>query len=337
MAINEHKQTVHEFSTAVREMRSDDVESALAEYVHDDVEWHGPAPIDRLDGRSAVATEFWQPLLTSFPDLQKNDYILFADEFEGGEWVCATGNLVGTFEEDWLDIPATGHATWLRYGEFHRFEDGRIAETRTIVDVLDVLRQAGYRLVPALAPEVVIPGPTTQDGVLLDEQDEEASRETMELVEGMLFDGLNSYEERGLENMGMEEYWHEDFAWYGPAGIGSTRGIDGFQEFHQGPFLEAFPDREVGHHDARLAEGNYCASTGWPAVVGTHLGDGWLGLPATGKEADMRVIDVWRRESDLLAENWVFIDMIDLLRQLGVDVFERLRTNPQSMRWTGSP
>jgi hypothetical protein len=46
----------------------------------------------------------------------------------------------------------------------------------------------------------------------------------------------------------------------------------------------------------------------------------------------MRVMDVWRREGDLLAENWVFIDMIDLLDQLGVDVFERLRTNPQSVR-----
>ncbi|MFB6252965.1 MAG: ester cyclase, partial [Halobellus sp.] len=220
---------------------------------------------------------------------------------------------------------------------FHRFEGDRIAETRILIDVLDVLRQVGYRFVPSLAPEIVIPGPATQDGILLDEQDDAASAKTMELVEGMLFDGLNSYDEHGLENMGMEEYWHEDFIWYGPAGIGSTRGIDGFQEFHQNPFLQAFPDREVGHHDCRIAEGIYCASTGWPAVVGTHLGDGWLGLPSTGNAVDMRVIDVWRREGDLLAENWVFIDMIDLLQQMGVDVFERLRNNPESIQWTGTP
>ncbi|WP_256421201.1 ester cyclase [Halobellus rarus] len=333
----ENKQSVHEFSSRVHETTADGIEDLLAEYVDEDVEWHGPAPIDELAGRAELVEEFWRPLLRAFPDLEKNDYVLFAGEFEGDEWVCATGNLVGTFENDWLDIPATGHATWLRYGEFHRFENGKIAETRTIVDVLDVLRQAGYQFVPSLAPEVIIPGPTSQNGVLLEPQDEEDSRQTMELVEGMLFDGLNSYEEQGLENMGMEQYWHEDFMWYGPAGIGSTRGIDGFQEFHQNPFLEAFPDREVGHHDARLAEGNYCASTGWPAVVGTHLGDGWLGLPATGNSTDMRVIDVWRREGDLLAENWVFIDMIDLLDQLGVDVFERLRENPRSVRRSSAP
>jgi hypothetical protein len=51
----------------------------------------------------------------------------------------------------------------------------------------------------------------------------------------------------------------------------------------------------------------------------------------------MRIIDVWRREGEKLAENWVFIDMIDLLDQIGVDVFERLREHPESARWAGAP
>jgi predicted ester cyclase len=325
---SKRKQLVDELSQQIHGASADGVGELLAEYYHDDATWHGPTPIDERHGVDALAEAYWGPLLTSFPDLEKNDYILFAGEFEGGEWVCATGNLVGTFEEDWLDIPATGHATWLRYGEFHRFEDGKIAETRHLVDVLDVLRQAGYEFFPALAPEVVIPGPTTQDGVLLDEQDEQASAKTLQLVEDMI-DGLHTYEEEGLDGMGMERFWHEDFMWYGPAGTGTTRGIDGFQDFHQGPFLEAFPDREGGDHVARFAEGNYCASTGWPSVEATHLGDGWMGLPATDGPVEMRVMDFWRREGDRLAENWVFIDKIDLLSQMGVDVFERLRSDQQ--------
>jgi predicted ester cyclase len=239
---------------------------------------------------------------------------------------------VGTFENEWLDVPATGHATWLRYGEFHRFENGRIVETRLIIDVLDVLRQAGYRLLPALAPEVVIPGPTTQDGVILRPRDESASQKTLSLVEDMLFDWLHSIEEYSPEGSGAAEYWHEDFMWYGPAGTGTTRGIDGFLDHHQGPFDEVFPDFQGGNHVARFAEGNYCASTGWPSLTATHTGDGWLGLPATGESIGMRIIDVWRREGDRLAENWVFIDMVDLLGQLGIDVFDRLREHPQSLR-----
>jgi predicted ester cyclase len=324
----EHKRLIHDFSDAVHGTTPDDVGDLLAGYYHEDAAWHGPAPIDALDGRDAVATGFWEPLLRAFPDLEKNDYLLFAGAFEGSEWACATGNLVGTFEEEWLGIPATGHATWLRYGEFHRLVDGKIAETRLLVDVLDLLRQAGFEFFPALAPEIVIPGPTTRDGVLLDERDADESAKTLQLVEDMI-DGLHTYEEEGLDGMGMEEYWHEEFMWYGPAGTGTTRGIDGFQDFHQGPFLEAFPDRRGGDHVARFAEGRYCASTGWPSVTATHLGDGWLGLPATGESVGMRVMDFWRREGDRLAENWVFIDTIDLLDQLGVDVFGRVRNDQQ--------
>jgi len=324
----ERKRLVHEFSQEMHGATAESVGGVLADYYHDDVDWHGPAPVDALQGVEAVADGYWVPLLEAFPDLERNDYILFAGEFEGGEWVCASGNLVGTFENDWLGIPATGHATWLRYGEFHRVVDGRIAETRLLVDVLDVMRQAGYRFFPALGPEVVAPGPATRDGVLLDEQDDAESATTLQLVEEMI-DGLHDYEEKGLDGMGMERFWHEDFTWYGPAGTGTTRGIDGFQDYHQGPFLEAFPDRRGGNHVARFAEGTYCASTGWPSVEATHLGDGWMGLPATDESVGMRVMDFWRREDDLLAENWVFIDTVDLLDQLGVDVFDRLRNDQQ--------
>ncbi|MFD1600149.1 ester cyclase [Halobellus rarus] len=325
---SERKRLVHEFSQEIHDATAENVGDLLADYYHADAEWHGPEPINAVEGTDAIADAYWVPLLESFPDLEKNDYILFAGEFNGGEWVCATGNLVGTFENDWLDIPATGHATWLRYGEFHRVVDGQIAETRLLVDMLDVMRQAGYQFAPALAPEVVIPGPMTQDGVLLDEQDDEESEKTLQVVEGMI-DGLHDYEEEGLDGMGLEKFWHEDFMWYGPAGTGTTRGIDGFQEYHQAPFLEAFPDREGGDHVARFAEGNYCASTGWPSVRATHLGDGWMGLPATEEPVEMRVMDFWRREGERLAENWVFIDKIDLLQQMGVDVFDRLRDDRQ--------
>ena len=60
------------------------------------------------------------------------------------------------------------------------------------------------------------------------------------------------------------------------------------------------------------------------SVVATH----WvrfLAMPPTGKPVGMRVMDFYRTEGGLIAENWVPIDMIDLLSQLGVDVFERVR------------
>jgi predicted SnoaL-like aldol condensation-catalyzing enzyme len=37
-------------------------------------------------------------------------------------------------------------------------------------------------------------------------------------------------------------------------------------------------------------------------------------------------MDFWRREDDKLKENWVMIDMIDVLEQFNIDVFQLLKT-----------
>jgi hypothetical protein len=37
----------------------------------------------------------------------------------------------------------------------------------------------------------------------------------------------------------------------------------------------------------------------------------------------MRVIDIYRRQGDKLAENWVFIDLPHWLIQQGVDILKR--------------
>jgi hypothetical protein len=40
--------------------------------------------------------------------------------------------------------------------------------------------------------------------------------------------------------------------------------------------------------------------------------------------AEMRIVDLYRREGDLLAENWIFIDHLHFLNQLGYDVLGRM-------------
>ena len=41
--------------------------------------------------------------------------------------------------------------------------------------------------------------------------------------------------------------------------------------------------------------------------------------------ADMQVVDIYRREGDKIAENWVIIDIPYWLNQLGIDVFDCIR------------
>ena len=55
----------------------------------------------------------------------------------------------------------------------------------------------------------------------------------------------------------------------------------------------------------------------WADLTNRATG-GLMGLPSSNT-ADMRVVDVYRRYGDKLVENWVMIDHVEVLRQLGVD------------------
>jgi hypothetical protein len=39
----------------------------------------------------------------------------------------------------------------------------------------------------------------------------------------------------------------------------------------------------------------------------------------------MRIVDVYRRDGDKLAENWVLMDIPWYLKMQGLDIFERMR------------
>ena len=81
-------------------------------------------------------------------------------------------------------------------------------------------------------------------------------------------------------------------------------------------FRAAFPDL-VFKVEEVIGEGDRLASRGtWR---GTHRGT-FMGLPATGRQVTVPFIDVWRVSDDKFVENWVQMDMLGLVRQLGVGV-----------------
>ncbi|HLL94732.1 MAG TPA: ester cyclase [Spirosoma sp.] len=307
--------------------RNQNMKTVIDQYFSPEVSWNGSKPFDELRGTNVLYQQFWKPFVRAFPDVEDHPYILMGGSFKEKDWVSLTGHYLGTFEHEWLGIPPTQQATWVRYGLFYEISAGQIVRAFCILDMLDVIRQAGFNLFPNRAPEITVAGPLTHDGILTEWTDREESRKTLQLTEDMIkalgnFDGVN------LATMQMEKYWHPNMMWYGPAGTGSTRGLKGFQEYHQKPFLVGFPDRKGGHHMARFGDGFYSCSTGWPSIYATHGGDGWMGLEATHQKITMRVMDWWRREDNMLKENWVFIDKIDLLQQLGINVFELLKNKP---------
>jgi predicted ester cyclase len=298
-----------------------------------DPAWCAADPINDLKGADAFFDRYWSPLKRAMPDLEYRPFVRVSGRYDGqamdgdgaaGEWVNTTGYLIGTFSADLFGIPPTHRTLYLRFGELIRVESGRIAEAYVILDFVDAMLQAGVcPLRPSVgAPGLVLP-PRTQDG-LSHGSDSDESAKSLQLVRDMI-EGLMRFDGTSLLSMDQERYWHPDFMWFGPAGIGASRGLRGFRSHHQGPFLRGFPKRGVDRTKSLVAQGNYAATGGWPHMTGTHLGGGWLGLAPTGRAVTMRVMDWWRREGDLLAENWVSIDIVHILNQLGLDLFGQMR------------
>jgi predicted ester cyclase len=244
---------------------------------------------------------------------------------DGEMWVCGTGYFNGTFSKNYLTIPASGEAVSIRWGEFCRMKQGKIVETYFLLDLIDLMQQAGFQVLPpSRGTDGVYPPPLAGDGVLFEALDTQTSKYSLKHIRKFIFDGLNNYDQSKLESMGMADFFHPEVKWYGPGGIGACLSFNEFESLHQQPWLKAFPDRAVQDLDALFAEGNYSGAPGWAGVKATHTGE-YLGCAATGNKLEINGLDFWKREGEVYTENWVFVDMIHLFRQFGVDLFEQLR------------
>lgn len=340
------KQTLAAQLYALAEAPLERTAPLLEALCHPDLHWRGSHPLNERRGPAAVMAEVWAPLKTALPDLERRDLIFVGGSFEGRDYVAAVGHYCGTFRRDWLGIPATGKPAFLRYGEVHQIVDGRIVQSNCLWDVLDMVRQAGlWPVAPSMGAEGMWPGPITGDGLVFHDTDPEQSAANLAQTLAMhgtlgAHDDLAGAGRQGLLDMPQKQHWHPRMMWYGPSGIGSTRGLDGFVDHHQLPFRTAFPKRKGGGqwdeiaelraklgggHYIRIGDGAYSVTGGWPSVFALHIGPDFMGLPATGKAVTMRVMDFYLHHEGLIRENWVPLDVLDLLLQMGVDVLGRMQ------------
>lgn len=289
--------------------------------------WRGYHPFHELTDHAGVVSGFWAPLRAALTGLQRRQDIFMAGHNSletDGTWVVSMGHLMGLFDKPWLGIRPTGRIAMMRYCEFTRVEDGRIAEAAMFFDIPQLMLQAGLQPFPVqTGAHLIQPGPVTHTGLMFDPQDPEEGRLTLAAIEHMITDirtWTGGREEPLVDEL--RRSWNEDMIWWGPTGIGATYTIGRYAQQHSGPFRAAFADRRFNGHVARIAEGQFGGFFGWPNLTLTHTG-GFMGMPATGKPADMRVIDIYRRDGDKLTENWVFIDLLHFWNQQGVDILAR--------------
>jgi hypothetical protein len=324
------KSTVRRYFDDLDRATDTTVSDVLARHVAGAYRWRGVHPFREQVGATAVAEMFWAPLKRSLVRLQRRQDIFIAgvNELSKAEpevWVMSMGHFLGLHDAPWLGIPPTRRIAMLRYAEFNRVANDKIVETGLFVDVIGLMAQAGvYPLPPSTGVYFPYPGPRTHDGLHFDDAPPEAGIATLDLVNRMVADliALNESGSMGCPPEVLERTWSRDMLWYGPAGIGATYTIPRYQEQHQLPFRANLADKTSRGHVCRFAEGNYACFFGWPNLTNRPVG-GFLGLPGGNVQAEMQVVDVYRREGSLLSENWVLIDLPYWLKQQGLDVLAR--------------
>jgi len=295
--------------------------------------WQGPEPIGRVESGEGIVASLFTPLRACVPDLTRQTHLFCGGAShahedgpaDGAQWVAGTGYYTGRAVAPLFGIPIGGHDIRLRWGEFLRFDaEGCVTYAQTIWDFVDLCDLIGRPILPKPRGALhVYPAPTAYDGVLSGAQDPATGADTLALGRAFIFGALNGFDETDLSSMGMDTFFHPNVKWYGPGGIGACLSLEEFQSRHQAPWLLAFPDRKVLHLESLFAEDRLLAGSGPRGVLATHGGP-YLGQAATGRALEVSGLDFWVRTGAQFTENWVFVDMLHLFGQMGVDLLARL-------------
>ncbi|MEP2530415.1 ester cyclase [Shimia sp.] len=300
------------------------VEHAVAEAFDPVAQVNASHPINEARDGTGYFSDIIAPIADAFQGLVRQNYVMIGGEYLGTEWVTSTGYFHGHFTQPLFGIPPSGKLAFLRFGEFHRMEGGKIVETHVYLGFAELIIALGlWPLATSQGYEGVVPGPATHDGIVTGASDPVQSRASADLVEGMLM-------QLATEDNAWRPFWDARMVWYGPGGLGSYHTVDAFADF-QRPFETTFDGWGDGKEDSingvgancKAGDGGYAFLHGWRMITGVHVKP-FLGLEPTGKRVFMRDCDWWRCEGGKIVENWCMLDIPHVLMQLGYDLFAEI-------------
>lgn len=92
-----------------------------------------------LEGKEVLLSQYYDPLLKSFPDL---DFII-KESYMGEDSVVLRGEFNGTFTGEWANCQPHGRPVRWRPHDIYQFKEGKVARIWLGNDTLNVARQLG--------------------------------------------------------------------------------------------------------------------------------------------------------------------------------------------------
>jgi predicted ester cyclase len=132
------------------------------------------------------------------------------------------------------------------------------------------------------------------------------TEQNKQLIRRILVEGMGRNRPDVIDETVAPDYVNYDFPQPEPGREGFKRTV--------AMFNAAFSDGYVVVED-EIAEGNKVVTRGY--LSGTHTGP-FLGVAPTGKRIKLPYIDIWTIQDGKGHENWVQLDLLGLMQQLGV-------------------
>jgi steroid delta-isomerase-like uncharacterized protein len=123
-----------------------DLDAALTDLVAEDFVEENPLP-GQGPGRAGLA-DVLNGMFTAFPDLYWDVHELIAE----GDVIVTYSTWTGTHLGEFFGIPATGRQVSVEAWTKDRYRDGRLVQSRIIMDVVGMLTQLGVIPAPPAPP-----------------------------------------------------------------------------------------------------------------------------------------------------------------------------------------
>jgi len=255
---------------------------------------------------------------TALPDCQFVDFIRAATH----NMVTSASYGLAQWKGDFAGVPAPANHPWvhIRDLDFYLLDGDRIKYNWCIVDVVDLLIQGGYDVLPPAPMKTRSHGylpQTAADGIPAPYSAMVLPNDTVSSTTVW----LEAIHEDYLAMDGTASRWADDMIWYGPAGIGTAFSRDDYVNHYLKPLRNAFSNVTL-EMDSVVCEGKYCGAHFY--LWGDHTGP-WLGEGATGARVPIRCGAHARIVDGKIVEGWLIVDIPRAFIAMGVDLYGRAK------------
>ena len=135
----QNKKTYFEFLSHFETRNLEKIKAGVLNHFDDSAKVNASHPINEAAQGNGYYSDIILPIAQSLDGFTRQNYIVLGGEYQDTEWVTSTGYFYGHFNKPIFGIPPSNKMAFLRFGEFHKMENGKITETYVYLGLAELI------------------------------------------------------------------------------------------------------------------------------------------------------------------------------------------------------